>query len=68
MERVPVSSSSLASVGYDPDSQILEIEFRNGAVYQYPDFSLEDFTGFMNADSKGQFFNAYVKHRPYNKM
>ncbi len=37
MDRTPVSSSNLASVGYDSESMVLEIEFLNGSVYQYFD-------------------------------
>ena len=33
MYRIPVSSSNLASVGYE--GGILEIEFKSGSVYQY---------------------------------
>ena len=29
MERQPVDSSSIASVGYSPDSETLEIRFKN---------------------------------------
>lgn len=32
MERQYVSSSNIASIGYDPDNQVLEIEFLSGAV------------------------------------
>ena len=32
MERTSVTSSNINSIGYDADSQILEIEFNNGAV------------------------------------
>ena len=35
MKREPVSSSTIASIGYDPDSQTLEIQFLNGSVYLY---------------------------------
>lgn len=37
MKRIPVSSSNLASVGYDETSQTLEIGFLHGGVYQYFD-------------------------------
>ena len=33
MERIPVESSNLASVGYDSDSLTLEIEFNSGGIY-----------------------------------
>lgn len=40
MERMKVDSSAAAAVGYDPDTQVLEVEFhgKNGApgkVWQY---------------------------------
>lgn len=33
MERENVSSSNLASVGYDEENEILEIEFNHGGIY-----------------------------------
>ena len=41
MIRDPVSSSNIASIGYDSDSETLEIEFTNGSIYQY--FNLPDY-------------------------
>src|SRR5688572_20159675 len=35
IKRTHVDSSNLKSVGYDTTRQILEIEFKNGAVYHY---------------------------------
>jgi hypothetical protein len=38
MQRVPVDSSSIASIGYAPEQQVLELEFRESReVYQYFD-------------------------------
>jgi hypothetical protein len=37
MDRKEVESSQLKSVGYDAEKQVLEIEFKNGGVYQYFD-------------------------------
>ena len=62
MERQPVSSSTIASVGYDPGSETLEIEFLNTRIYQYynvPQFMHERL---MEAPSAGQFFNAEIKN------
>jgi hypothetical protein len=59
--RVPVDSSSLASVGYDVDNFILEVEFRNGKIYQYLGVPLAIHQKMMSADSLGQFLNKYVK-------
>lgn len=62
MEREPVTSSNLASVGYNPDSETLEVEFKNASVYEYynvPQFMHERL---MGADSIGTFFNAEIKN------
>lgn len=62
MEREPVNSSNVASIGYDPGSETLEVEFKNTGVYQYlnvPQFMWERL---MQADSIGRFFNAEVKN------
>ena len=37
LNRIPVASSNIASVGYDREAHILEIEFHHGAIYQYFD-------------------------------
>jgi KTSC domain len=35
MHRIAVTSRNLASVGYEREHRVLEIEFRNGRVYEY---------------------------------
>ena len=35
MNRKPVRSSNISSIGYDSESKTLEIEFHSGGVYQY---------------------------------
>jgi len=61
MRRTQVSSSAIASVGYDHDRHVLEIEFVSGAVYRYRGVSLDVFEDFRAAPSKGTFFNAHIK-------
>jgi KTSC domain len=62
MERVTVSSSNIASVGYDSASETLEIEFKNGLIYHYfnvPEIMHEQL---MAASSLGSFFNANIRN------
>ena len=61
MKRTNVSSSNIASIGYDSDRRVLEIEFLNRSVYQY--FSVPEnlFNGLMRADSHGSYFDSYNK-------
>lgn len=70
MDRVPVSSSTLASVGYDPDTATLEVEFHNGSIYQV--FTLPDqvFQGLLAAPSKGSYYHHHIRKAgyPYAKI
>lgn len=63
MERTPVTSSNIRSIGYDSDSLTLEVEFNYGSVYQYAGVPLGEHEGLMNADSKGKYLNANIKGR-----
>ena len=69
MERISVNSSNVSSVGYDADSQTLEIEFNSGGVYQYSGVPESVYEGMMGADSKGKYFHANIKNTyPYSKL
>lgn len=69
MERTPVTSSNISAIGFDADSQTLEVEFKNGAVYQYTGVPYSEYEGIMGADSKGKYLNASIKNRyPFVKL
>jgi hypothetical protein len=61
MKRTPVTSSSIASVGYDDAEQVMEIEFRTGKVYQYPMIPREKYDALMAAPSVGKYYAANFK-------
>ena len=62
MQRTPVSSSNLRSIGYEPETSTLEVEFNTGSVYQYHGVPQEVFDFLMEAGSKGTYFNANIKN------
>ncbi|WP_128175875.1 KTSC domain-containing protein [[Pantoea] beijingensis] len=62
MKRTAVSSSNLASVGYDVDSLTLEVEFLNGSIYQYYDVPEGVFDEMLNAGSVGSYFSHNVRN------
>lgn len=67
--RIPITSSNIASVGYDENSQTLEIEFSNGSVYQYFDVPVNIYQGMMTSSSHGQYFLQHIKGiYQYNKV
>lgn len=61
--RLEVVSSAMASIGYCSTSRTLEIEFYSGAVYRFLNVPGETFEGLMKAESKGSFFNEYVRNQ-----
>ncbi|WP_101294553.1 KTSC domain-containing protein [Halegenticoccus soli] len=59
--RTPVESSSLKSVGYDPDDETLEIEFHSGGVYRYRDVPRRVYQELLSASSHGSYFHEHVR-------
>lgn len=63
MDRQPVDSTNIQSVGYDASAATLEIEFRAGTIYQYFGVPAQVHSELMAARSKGSYFNKHVKSR-----
>ncbi|HWM90543.1 MAG TPA: KTSC domain-containing protein [Thermoanaerobaculia bacterium] len=63
MRRRSVSSSAIASIGYDPEMKMLEVEFSSGAVYDYYGVSRKVYEALMEAESKGQFLSRRIRDR-----
>jgi hypothetical protein len=59
--RVPVTSSNLKAVGYEPGTSTLEVEFVNGGLYRYDAVPEHLHRGLMSARSKGTFFHEKIK-------
>lgn len=72
--RTRVDSSALASVGYDPAAELLELEFRphrsrsrgmmgaaRGRVYRYFNVPVGIYGSLMSASSKGSYFSNYIR-------
>ena len=53
IDREPVVSSNLKSVGYDEDSETLEIEFQSDSVYRYFGVPADIYQELMDAPSHG---------------
>lgn len=61
MRREPVSSSNLHSVGYDPPSATLEIEFNSGGVYQYSGVPAHVHDSLLRSGSPGGYFASQIR-------
>jgi hypothetical protein len=65
MIREPVTSSNVASIGWEPmeedqDVGTLEVEFHKGGVYQYANVPRHLFEQFLGARSPGKFLGASI--------
>jgi hypothetical protein len=69
MMRDSVTSTTVASIGYDEPTQTLEVEFNTGSVYQYYNVTAFLYEQLMQAPSKGQFLNTNIRNAyPYSRV
>lgn len=69
MEMIPVQSSNLSAIGYDPETETLQVDFLNGSSYEYKNVPLVVYQGLMEAPSHGSYLNREIKGRyPYEKI
>ncbi len=66
MLRNRVLSQLLKAIGYDANSKTLEVQFRNGGIFQYFAVPVTVYDRLIHADSKGRFFSTQV--RPHFKF
>ena len=62
IEREPVQSASLRSVGYDAREHMLEVEFHSGGIYRYVGVPFETYRALRASDSLGRFFARNVRN------
>jgi len=60
MERKEVSSSSIKSIGHDPATNTMEVEFHSGKVYTYSNVPAEKHAEFISAKSIGGHFAKHI--------
>ncbi|WP_408634138.1 KTSC domain-containing protein [Pseudazoarcus pumilus] len=60
---IPVSSSAIAAIGYDPDTRRMRITFTSGGTYDFCGVPEHVFTGFLHAPSKGSFYDQHIRDR-----
>jgi KTSC domain-containing protein len=63
MKTIVVESATLATVAYDVAREVLQLEFRDGGVYQYFEVPADIYEALLHAKSKGQYFNLAIRGR-----
>jgi hypothetical protein len=66
MNVTAVESTTLAMVAYDDARELLRLEFRSRAIYQYFGVPAAVHAALLRAPSKGSYFNRVIRGRyPY---
>jgi hypothetical protein len=56
-----VESTTLATIAYDADRELLQIEFRDRTTYRYYNVPDEIHKTLLRAPSKGSYFNRVIR-------
>lgn len=69
MKRLKVKSKQIESIGYSRQTEVLEVEFKNGGIYQYFNVPHAVYSKLRVAPSPGSFLHYAVKGRyKYQKV
>ena len=63
VNRHRVDSSTIAAVGYDRGTAVLEMEFTSGEVYEYFLVPPSVYDGLLRATSHGRYFGDHIRAR-----
>lgn len=67
MNMIPVSSSNIASIGYENGT--LYVAFNRGGLYAYSGVPVSIYHGLMSASSHGSYLASHVKGiYPYRRI
>lgn len=58
---IPVESSNIKAIGYDPANKVLKVQFLSGVTWQYSGVPPEEHAALMDAESKGSYFARHIR-------
>ena len=61
MNRIPVKSSNIKSIGHDPDTGIMHVEFSSGDIYEYAGITAQEHRMLLTANSVGTHFHQNIR-------
>jgi hypothetical protein len=65
VQLIPVQSTNLAQIGYDPDTMIMQIMFKNGSLYAYSNVEPDTYNAMMTSGNPGEYFASIIKPQRY---
>lgn len=61
MELIPINATNIAEIGYEPETMLMQIRFRNGWLYSYANVEPETYSAFQSSDDPGRYFAEIIK-------
>lgn len=61
IERTPVKSSNVTSVGFDPETGTMAVEYKDGSVYHYHNVEPDKHEALVSSKSVGGYIHANIK-------
>ena len=61
MKRLQIQSTNIKGIGFEDGT--LEVEFKQGAVYQYSPITEDQFRALLESDSKSKWINENIKSK-----
>ena len=69
MHRTAIAANGISQVGYEDGSEILEIEFTSGSVFQFFNVPSKTFHQLMDAQFKEFYYQNNIHERfPYKRI
>ena len=67
--RVFLDSTALTSILFSAETNVLNVEFRNGLIYEYLGVSSDLYAQLLAAPSKGAFLVRFIRgHFPHRRL
>lgn len=62
-DMIPVTSSNIEAIGFDPETKTMSIRFKGGNTYHYTDVEKDAHQALVGAASVGGHFHEHVKNK-----
>lgn len=67
MKRILIEAPEIGAIGYSPCASVLEIEFKDGEVWQFLGVPTSVHDALWAAPSKESYFNAHIREQFPNR-
>ena len=56
-----LNSTMIVRANYDPETEVLSLQFTNGMIYDYPGVPVSVYAGLLEADSPGRYYHQNIR-------